>query len=125
MNLRTCHDAGTGSRKDEPRIDAQRPTRPTDRTRSTARNALAATLTPDGDFDPATGHVLVIYDARHPEFGDGGEAESQWELAIAACRVSGLVRRLSWQRLMAAIAPAPELVYLVDGVGKKYGVEPH
>ena len=89
-----------------------------------ARNALAAALTLDGVLDPARGHVLVMYDARNPEFGVGGKAESQWELAIAACRVSGLVRRLSWQRLMAAIAPAPELVYLVDGVGKKYGVEP-
>ena len=42
----------------------------------------------------------------------------------AACRVPGLVRRLSWQRLMAALADTAGLAYLVDGVAKKYGLEP-
>ena len=86
-----------------------------------ARNALAAGATPDG---PATGHVLVVYDERNPEFREDGKAERQWRSAAAACRVPGLLRRLSWQRLLAALAPAPELAYLVDGIGKKYGLGP-
>ena len=89
-----------------------------------ARNALAAALTQDGELNPATGHALVVYDARNPEFRCDGRAERQWGLAIAACRVPGLMRRLSWQRLMAAIGRAPELAYLVDGVGRKYGLQP-
>ena len=87
-----------------------------------ARNALAAALTPDGELDPATGHALVVYDARNPEFWENGKAGRQWTLATAACRVPGLMRRVSWQRLMLAIARAPELAYLVDGVGRKYGL---
>ncbi len=89
-----------------------------------ARNALAAALTPDGELDPTGGHALVVYDACNPEFQGDGKAERQWGSVIAACRVPGLVRRLSWQHLLAAIARAPELEYLVDAVGRKYHLEP-
>ena len=89
-----------------------------------ARNALAAVITADGKPDLAGGHVLVVYDARNPEFRDEGKAERQWRLATAACRVPGLLRRLSWQRLLRALTRAPELTYLVDSAGMKYGLEP-
>lgn len=89
-----------------------------------ARNALAAALTPMGQLDSTGGHALVVYDARNPNFQAGGKAEEQWDLAVKACRVPGLLRRLSWQRLLAAIAPSSELAYLVDGVREKYGLEP-
>ena len=89
-----------------------------------ARNALAATLTPDGVLDPAGGHAVVVYDARNPEFHGNGRAKRQWELAVSACRVPGLVRRLSWQRLMTAAVHARELAYLVNDMRKKYGLEP-
>lgn len=89
-----------------------------------ARNALAAAVTPDGELDPAGGHALVVYDARNPAFHAGGKAGRQWERALGACRVPGLLRRLSWQCLMAAFLSAPELRYLVQGMGEKYGVAP-
>ena len=89
-----------------------------------ARNALAAALTPHGELDPTGGHTLIVYDARNPKFQDNGKAEEQWNQAISACCVPGLLRRLSWQRLMAAITRAPELGYLVDGVKKKYDIGP-
>ena len=89
-----------------------------------ARNALAAALTSAGRLDPTNGHVLVIYDARNPEFQNDGKAEKQWYLTSGECRIPGLVRRLSWQSLITAIICAPELAYLIDGLGKKYGLEP-
>ena len=89
-----------------------------------ARNALAAALTPHGELDLTGGHALVVYDARNPKFQDGGKAAEQWNKAVAACCVPGFLRRLSWQRLMAAIARAPELEYLIKRVRKKYGIEP-
>ena len=89
-----------------------------------ARNALVAALAPDDKPNRVLGHALVVYDARNPEFQVGGEAERQWNQAVAACRMPGLLRRLSWQRLMTAIAYAPELKYLVDSVREKYGIEP-
>ena len=90
-----------------------------------ARNALAAVLTADGKLDLTNGHVLVVYDSRNPEFRQDGNAASQWILATASSRVTGLIRRLSWQRLMSVLAQAPELAYLVDSVERKYGIEPY
>ena len=89
-----------------------------------ARNALAAVVTPDGDVDPAMGHALVIYDARNPAFQAGGDADRQWEDAVGACLVPGLMRRLSWQRLLTFIAEAPNLTWLVDALRDKYDLVP-
>ena len=86
-----------------------------------ARNALAATVTASG-FDRNSGHVLVVYDARNPEFAAGGAAQRQYESAIRACRVPGLIRRLTWQRLVDALTGAPELACLVAGLEGKYGI---
>ena len=88
-----------------------------------ARNALVAALTPDGRLNPSIGHALVVYDARNPKFRNGRAAE-QWNQAVDACRMPGLLRRLSWQRLMTAISRARELSYLVQGISQKYGLEP-
>ena len=88
-----------------------------------ARNALAATVTAN-DFDPNPGHVLIVYDARNPEYAPGGAAQRQYESAIGDCRIPGLLRRLSWQRLVGAFACAPELAYLVAGLKGKFGIRP-
>lgn len=87
-----------------------------------ARNALAATVTPGGEIDPARGHAIVVYDARNPAFYAGGEADRQWEAAVGACLVPGLLRRVSWQRLLGFITPKWELTWLVDGLREKYGI---
>ena len=88
-----------------------------------ARNALAATVTASG-FDRNSGHVLVVYDARNPEYAAGGAARRQYESVIRACRVPGLIRRLSWQHLVGALTCASELTYLVAGLEGKYGIRP-
>ena len=87
-----------------------------------ARNALAATVMPSGEVDPARGHALVTYDARNPAFDAGGEADPQWEAAVDACLLPGLLRRVSWQRLSGVFAQPPELTWLVDGLREKYGL---
>lgn len=89
-----------------------------------ARNAMAAAVMPNGRVDTAGGHVLVVYDARNPAFGEGRKARKQLESVEAACRVPGLVRRLSWQRLLTAVSRAPELDYLVAALAGKYGLKP-
>ena len=83
------------------------------------RNALGAVLASDSELDPSGGHALVIYDACNPEFQKDGTAERQWALATEACLVPGFMRRL-----MTVMARAPELAYLVDSVGRKYGLQP-
>jgi hypothetical protein len=89
-----------------------------------ARNALAAVVTPDGDVVPDRGHVLVLYDARNPAFQPGGQADTQWEAAVTACLVPGLLRRLSWQRLLKVMDAARDLSWLLDALGNKYGLVP-
>ena len=88
-----------------------------------ARNALAATVTAGG-LDLGSGHVLIVYDARNPEYAAGGAAQRQYEAVVRACRVPGLFRRLSWQCLAGAFAGTPELAYLVAGLEGKYGIRP-
>jgi hypothetical protein len=90
-----------------------------------ARNALAAVVTPNGTIDPAQGHALILYDARNPAFQAGGEADRQWEAALAACLIPGLMRRMSWQRLLIFIAGAPDLAWLVDDLREKYALSPN
>ena len=89
-----------------------------------ARNSLAATITKKGALRTTGGHVLVMYDARSPAFQGGGKADEQWESVVRACLHEGLFRRLSWQRLLAPLAAAPELAYLIDGLREKYCLEP-
>jgi hypothetical protein len=81
-------------------------------------------VTPEGEVDPDRGHALILYDARNPAFQAGGAADRQWEAALAACLLPGLFRRLSWQRLLAFIAAAPDLVWLVDALRDKYALAP-
>src|SRR3546814_20851368 len=79
-------------------------------------------VTPDGRMDPTRGHALILYDARNPAFQVGGQADLQWEAAIAACIVPGVMRRLNWQRLLSFIAAMPDLVWLVDALRGKYAL---
>ena len=95
---------------------------PFDATYQLARNVLAATLTPVGEFDPDTGHVLIVYDDRNPAFQPNGRAWAQWQAAVDDCRYRGVLRRLSWQRLLSSLAKAPEFAYLVHGLREKYGL---
>lgn len=88
-----------------------------------ARNVLAATVT-DAGFDPNSGHALVVYDTRNPEFANGGAARNQYDMIMASCRIPGLVRGVSWQRIAGSLTAAPELKYLVAGLNKKYGISP-
>lgn len=96
---------------------------PLSETYQLARNALAATVTSAG-VDRNSGHVLIIYDARNPEYAAAGTAHRQYEAAIAASRVPGLIRRLSWQRLAGELTRAHQLAYLVSGLAGKYGTRP-
>ena len=88
-----------------------------------ARNVLAACVQTDGTLDVHRGHALVIYDERNPAFLPGGEAARQWEAATRAVR-RPLLRRCSWQRLVARLANDPDLAWLVNGLADKYGIMP-
>ena len=96
---------------------------PLDGTYQLARNVLAACVRPDGTVDADGGHALVIYDGRNPEFLPGGKAARQWEAATRGLVGRPLLRRCSWQRLVAHLANDPDLTWLVRGLAAKYGIE--
>ena len=97
---------------------------PLDGTYQLARNVLAACVRPDGMVDVDGGHALVIYDDRNPAYLPGGEAARQWDAATGALVRRPLLRRCSWQRLVAHLANDHDLVWLVNGLAAKYGIEP-
>jgi len=97
---------------------------PLDGTYQLARNVLAACVHPDGTVNADGGHALVIYDDRNPAFLPGGEAARQWAAAAGAPVRRPLLRRCSWQRLVAHLASDPDLAWLVNGLATKYGIEP-
>ncbi|PJK28325.1 PGN_0703 family putative restriction endonuclease [Minwuia thermotolerans] len=88
------------------------------------RNALAATVGDDESVDPGRGHVLIVYDARNPAFADNGRSDRQWRMALDACRVPGLLRRVTWQRILGVLAADASMTRLLVALEAKYGLFP-
>ena len=42
------------------------------------RNILAACVRPNAELDPAA-HAVLLYDARNPEFAQGGRGDQAWQ----------------------------------------------
>lgn len=88
------------------------------------RNALAATVGSGGSIDPASGHALIVYDARNPAFSDSGRAGRQWRMALDTCRIPGLLRRVAWQRILGALSADASMKPLLATLEAKYGLRP-
>ena len=82
---------------------------------------LAATVRQDR-VETALGHALIIYDERNPAFWPGGKARSAYDAVCATSRHSGLLRTVSWQRVIGLPSAVRDLRWLVDGLEAKYGL---
>ena len=87
------------------------------------RNVLAATVRQDR-VELASGHALVIYDERNPAFWPSGDARSAYDAVCADLRHPGLLRIVSWQRVIGQLSAVRDLRWLVDGLEAKYGLTP-
>ena len=94
---------------------------PLEPTYQLVRNVLAATVRQDR-VETASGHALIIYDARNPAFWPGGKARSAYDAVYEALRHPGLLRKVSWQRVIGQLSAAADLRWLVDGLEAKYGL---
>jgi len=65
-----------------------------------------------------------VYDARNPAFLPDGKAAKQYAIASKACRIPGLFRQISWQRILAATTHANEFSFLLNAAEIKYGLKP-
>jgi hypothetical protein len=85
------------------------------------RNILAACVQADGTFDVERGHALILYDERNPTMKNGGVADRQWHYAKGSLRSSGVLRRLSWQTLLAQAPNRAAINSLKEKLHAKYG----
>jgi hypothetical protein len=85
------------------------------------RNVLAATVRQDR-VETTSGHALIIYYERNPAFWPGGEARSACDAVYAALRHPGLLRTVSWHRIIGQLSAVRDLRWLVDGLEAKYGL---
>jgi len=94
------------------------------------RNVLAACIDEEGKIRTDLGHVLIIYDERNPAIGKAGTkaeddtCDRQWRTAYYALRERSILRRLSWQSLIAQWPSDPILDWLKEKLDDKYGLLP-
>lgn len=94
---------------------------PLNSTYQLVRNILAACVQDNGVLDIDRGHALILYDERNPTMKDGGVGDGQWHSAKRALKNSGVLRRLSWQKLLSQAPSRPALNALKDELKAKYG----
>ena len=85
------------------------------------RNILAACVRPNGDLDPAA-HAVLLYDARNPGFAEGGKGYLAWQTVRSALKNPVLLRRCTWQELVACLRRDAELNWLTEALRNKYGL---
>lgn len=95
---------------------------PLDLTYQLARNVMAACVRERGAIEIERAHALLVYDAQNPAFRPGGVADAQWWIAVRALRYPRLLRRVSWQRIMAHLEQVGAFDWLVRGMDEKYGI---
>lgn len=102
--------------------DAPRATFPLDRYYQLVRNVLAACVRSDGTIAPERGHVLVAYDERNPAFQVGGKALAAFAATSVALKFHGVLRKCSWQRIIAHLRARAILPWLTTALDQKYGL---
>lgn len=86
------------------------------------RNILAACVRQDRGVSPSNGHAVLLYDERNPAFQEGGAGAEAFRVTREALRDAGLLRRCSWQRVVANLRNDPELLWLTERLQAKYGL---
>jgi len=95
---------------------------PLNETYQLVRNVLAACVQDGGILDVERGHALILYDERNPTMKNGGVGDQQWHSAKKSLKSSGVLRRLSWQNLLAQAPNHAEMNALKSELAAKYGL---
>ena len=85
------------------------------------RNILAACVRDDGVLDVDNGHALILYDERNPTMSDSGRGDLQWHETSRVLQCNGVLRRLSWQKLLAQLPSRAAIDALKGELSAKYG----
>lgn len=85
------------------------------------RNVLAACVE-NGHVKLQRGHALLVYDNRNPAFRQApGDAVTTLREQLVE---PNLLRRVSWQRVIAAMTTRDDQTWLVEALREKYGLVP-
>jgi hypothetical protein len=65
---------------------------------------------------------LLLYDARNPDFAEGGRGYQTWQAVRSALKNPVLLRRCTWQEVLACLRQDVELDWLTEALRIKYGL---
>lgn len=85
------------------------------------RNLLAAVVA-EGKVRGGRGHALLVYDERNPAFQP--RENGPFEELRAQLRDATMLRRCSWQAILAAMDRHDDLQWLIGALDCKYGLTP-
>ena len=77
------------------------------------RNSLVAGL--------KRGRVVLVYDARNPQFMDGGDAMIAFQSCKNILKSRDKLLRVSWQEITSTLSMVAETKWLADALTEKYG----
>ena len=103
------------------RPDVDHPHCPIRYTYQLVRNVLAACVRNEVVV-PNGAHALLVYDRRNPAFQPGGDGMVAYGQVSHALRDRSLLRRCSWQRILARLRQDDSLNWLTDPIERKYGL---
>lgn len=88
------------------------------------RNVLAVCVGPNDIVSPTLGYAVLVYDDRNPAFQSGGRGDAAFRQTTDALRpeYASVLRRCTWQRIVAALRQESALGRLTDELGAKYGL---
>jgi len=81
----------------------------------------AACVQQDGKLDYKNGHAVLLYDERNPTFQPGGDGLVAWQNVRDALKYPSLLKKCTWQQVIASIRCEPALKWLTDSLREKYG----
>jgi hypothetical protein len=84
------------------------------------RNILAVGADVAGKPSAMSGHAVLIYDTRNPAFRTGGVGLAAYEATRAALHNKAMLRRCSWQALIAHLRAQGVLSELMAQLEAKY-----
>ena len=86
------------------------------------RNIMAACVTGDGKLCPEGGHAVLLYDERNPAFQEKGKGWNAYDAAKGSLKNVNMLRRCTWQEIIARLRDDEELFWLPEELNLKYGL---
>ncbi len=85
------------------------------------RNILATVGSERDGLEPASSRALLLYDARNPAFQPGGLAHKAFDEVSGLLKNRDILRKCSWQALVAHLRTDQDVNWLTEALGRKYG----